>query len=270
MDKTIQLTISSVSQAEQEILIALLSSQGFEGFEQQADSLIACIRQSEFDGNKIEQLIKPPASIQIEVLEPRNWNEVWEQSFEPVLIGNFCGIRAQFHKPLNEVQHEIVITPKMSFGTGHHATTYQVIDMMSSLDLEGKSVLDFGTGTGVLAILASKLGAANVIAIDNDEWSVENASENILFNAGNHIDLQRADTVPSQLKFDVILANLNKQVILMHLASVAAALDKKGVVIFSGLLIGDREEVIKAALKNGMTLVTESMKDNWIALKMSI
>ena len=113
---------------------------------------------------------------QKEVIEPRNWNAEWEKDFEPVIVDNFCAIRAQFHKPIPEVQYDLIITPKMSFGTGHHATTYMMIAAMQHLDFSESSVLDFGTGTGVLAILACKMGAGSVLAIDSDEWSIENAT----------------------------------------------------------------------------------------------
>ena len=115
-------------------------------------------------------------------IEETNWNQVWESSFEPVVVDDFVAVRADFHEPIKGIKHEIVITPKMSFGTGHHATTYMMLEQMGKLDFKDKRVLDFGTGTGVLAILAEKMGAKKIIAIDNDEWSIENANENIKRN----------------------------------------------------------------------------------------
>ncbi len=116
------------------------------------------------------------------IIEETNWNQVWESNFDPVIVDDFVAVRAHFHEPIKNVQHEIVITPKMSFGTGHHATTYMMMQQMRELDFAGKNVFDFGTGTGVLAILAEKLGAQKVIAIDNDDWSIENADENVKRN----------------------------------------------------------------------------------------
>ena len=116
------------------------------------------------------------------IIEDKNWNEEWESQLQPVTINNFAGIRASFHEPLKNVEHEIIITPKMSFGTGHHATTFLMVEQMEKINFKNKTVLDFGTGTGILAILAEKLGAASVLAIDYDEWSINNALENIEAN----------------------------------------------------------------------------------------
>ena len=123
----------------------------------------------------------------------QNWNQVWENNYEPVQVGNFAGIRAQFHQPLAGVKFELLITPKMSFGTGHHATTYMMLDWMREFDFTGKTVLDMGTGTGVLAIMAEKLGASRIIAIDIDDWSIENAKENIEVNGCRRIQLLQSD-----------------------------------------------------------------------------
>src|SRR5205085_7037613 len=139
--------------------------------------------------------------------------EEWEKNFERVIIDDFVAIRAPFHKPIQKVTHEIVITPKMSFGTGHHATTFMMIQQMQDVDFKNKKVLDFGTGTGILAILAEKLGATKITAIDNDEWSISNANENIKTNNCRNIQLLLSDSPMLSQKFDVILANINKSVI---------------------------------------------------------
>ena len=181
MNNYIQIEFQEISRQEQsEILIAQLSEIGFEGFEE--------------NENKLKHLFLKRilmkvflqiycSSLQLAfiktIIEETNWNEVWESNFDPVIVDDFVAIRADFHEPIKDVQFEIIITPKMSFGTGHHATTYMMMQQMREIDFTGKTVFDFGTGTGVLAILAEKLGAENVLAIDNDEWSIENAAENI-------------------------------------------------------------------------------------------
>ena len=152
----------------QEVLIALLGELGYEGFQQEEEILRAYVREEQFDRAALEVVLR-----QFEVgytdqrLAERNWDEEWEKNFEPVVVDDFCAIRAHFHKPITGVEHALLITPKMSFGTGHHATTFMMIRAMGELDFQGKRVLDFGTGTGVLAILAERLGAGSVLAIDN-------------------------------------------------------------------------------------------------------
>ena len=163
----------------QEVLIALLAEIGYEGFEEEEGLLKAFIKEGAFDRGALETLLADYGLEYVEQrIEDRNWNAEWEANFQPVVVDGFCAIRAHFHPPMPEMEHELVITPKMSFGTGHHATTYMMLQAMRGIDLRGKRVLDFGTGTGVLAILAERLGAAEVVAIDNDDWSIENAQEN--------------------------------------------------------------------------------------------
>src|ERR1700754_5026182 len=157
----------------QDLLIALLSDAGYDGFEEGIGFLSAFISQEDFNKDVLQDIeAQQEVVASMEVLPERNWNAEWEKNFEPVVIGNFCAVRASFHKPIGGVEHEIVITPKMSFGTGHHATTYIMIECIQQLSLKGKHVLDFGTGTVILAILAVKCGAASVMAIDNDDWSI--------------------------------------------------------------------------------------------------
>ncbi len=178
MDNTIQYTFY-VKGENQEILLAQLSSVGYEGFEQLTDKLIACIPEKDHKYEDLQFVIDGQIPFERIVIEPKNWNEEWEKSFDPVVVDDFCAIRASFHAPIQGVEHDILITPKMSFGTGHHATTFQVIRFMKDMNFKGMSVLDFGTGTGVLAILAEKLGAAGIDAFDNDLWSIENSRDNI-------------------------------------------------------------------------------------------
>jgi ribosomal protein L11 methyltransferase len=174
---SIQISITATEE-EQEILISLLSDFGATGFEQTDKEVIAYFDENNFESYEVNEIIKAYTFTTAHIKE-QNWNEVWERNFQPVVINNFCSVRAEFHPPASGVEHEIIITPKMSFGTGHHATTYMMIEQMKDIAFENKTVFDFGTGTGLLSILAEKLGAARVSAIDVDEWSITNARENI-------------------------------------------------------------------------------------------
>src|ERR1700752_5242068 len=157
MNRYIELTIDTLNEEESDIFVARLSQSGFEGFEEEPGKLHAFIPETLYDAAKIEQMIADIKGVSDpfhtlfhkEFIEPRNWNSEWEKDFEPVTVGNFCAIRAHFHKPIPQIEHDIIITPKMSFGTGHHATTYMMIALMEHLDIAQKTVLDFGTGTGV-------------------------------------------------------------------------------------------------------------------------
>ncbi|MBC7829172.1 MAG: 50S ribosomal protein L11 methyltransferase [Chitinophagaceae bacterium] len=265
----IQLHFASQLPDEQEILLAQLAEIGYEGFEQGTDYLNAYILESLFDESSLKDIISLDRhSITIEKIEPRNWNEEWEKSFEPVTIENFCAIRADFHPTVAGVEYEIIITPKMSFGTGHHATTFQVIQFMQQINFAGKDVMDFGTGTGVLAILAEKLNARHVYAIDYDEWSIENAKENIQVNHCSRIKLVNSDSLPENEDFDVILANINKHVIIQNLPAIAKHLRMNGVLILSGLLQVDEQDIAAAALNEDLIIQKHSEKNGWIMLSL--
>jgi ribosomal protein L11 methyltransferase len=251
---------------QQEKLVALLSHQGFEGFEEQAQCLKAFIEQSQFKQDEFSQVIDLFEELvyQRYVVENINWNKQWEEGFQPVQVNDFVGIRATFHAPMSEVVHEIIITPKMSFGTGHHATTFLMIQQMQALDFVGKSVLDFGTGTGVLAILASKLGASDVFAIDYDEWSITNTHENIEQNACSNIRVAQLDAIPEGQKFTVILANINLNVILPNFKSIVSASSSGAYILLSGFLIENERIVIDSLSQAGLEHVTTLQRGGWI------
>ncbi len=171
MTNSIQLTIPTSDEKIREELIGLLSLFDFDGFEEQDDQLLYFFSEGKIDEQEVKKIINDYGlSYSRSVISPRNWNYVWESSFAPVVVDDFCSVRADFHQPLANTQYEIIITPKMSFGTGHHATTYLMIEQMAKMDFKQKQVADFGTGTGILAILADKLGSSYVWAIDNDDW----------------------------------------------------------------------------------------------------
>jgi ribosomal protein L11 methyltransferase len=254
----------------QEVLIALLGEMGYEGFQQEDDMLRAYIAEGAFDRSALEELLGQfGLAYEQRKLEERNWNEEWEKNFPPVVVDDFCAIRAHFHPPIAGVEHELVITPKMSFGTGHHATTFMMIRAMRGLDLREKRVLDFGTGTGVLAILAERLGAATVEAIDNDDWSIANAEENIETNECKKVKLIKLDSLTTyEERFDIILANINKQVILAGLEAMGQHLEQGGVILLSGLLEDDYKDIENETVKADYSISERMTRGAWICLKL--
>ena len=185
------------------------------------------------------------------------------------MVDDFVGIRADFHEPVAGVEHEIVITPKMSFGTGHHATTFMMIQQMREIDFTGKSVFDFGTGTGILAILAEKQGASKIFAVDYDEWSIENAKENLAKNNCSKFVLKKADHAVGEGQYDILLANINKNVILENFSTLVKNMTPSGLLLLSGLLAEDEADIIQASTIFSLTIVKIISKNNWISLKLS-
>jgi ribosomal protein L11 methyltransferase len=266
--KYVQVQFAVLPAEQNEIIIAMLADMGFEGFEENEGGLTAFINQIKFDQPLLDLFTNSnnlPYSLSI--IEQQNWNATWESSFEPVVINNFAAVRAGFHEPVKGVRYEVIITPKMSFGTGHHATTYLMMEQMSGLDFKEKSVLDFGTGTGVLAILAEKMGATSLLAIDNDEWSIDNARENIVNNKALHIELEKAETISTGRQFDIILANINLNVILHNMQAIHSVCKEGTEVLLSGFLSTDAD-VIKTALEaNGLAFKAMSQQKDWICIK---
>ncbi len=260
-----QVRLAEKSRENREILIALLADAGYEGFEETHDLLLAYIPGQDFNEELLQEIVQPyKLAPEWESIEQRNWNAEWEAGFKPVQVGDFCRIRADFHPAEQGVQYDVVITPKMSFGTGHHATTYQMVDAMKELSLTGKTVLDFGTGTGILAILASKMGAQKVLGIDNDSWSIENALENLGRNAIENVSIQHLDSLDSVAVYDIILANINKHVILNQLQDMIDHCSPGGLILISGLLCSDEADLSAAIEGLPLTLIRETNKDSWL------
>ena len=262
-----EVIIEKITLQQSELLIALLNMAGFEGFEEQENALKAYIGEENFDAEELSKLAQQHRfSYSVSDQHERNWNMVWESNFPPVKVDDFVAVRADFHPSIKDVLHEIIITPKMSFGTGHHATTYMMIEQMKHTDFTDKSVFDFGTGTGILAILAEKLGAAKVYAVDNDDWSIENAKENIEKNNCTKIIVDKRNDALSAQKFDVIIANINKNVLLENMHALAHQLSENGVLIMSGLLKDDEKEILKAAKLQKLNHNGTKHKLQWIVL----
>lgn len=263
-----QITIPVTEESTRDILVAQLTELGFDGFEESETVLKAYIEEELLNEKELKQIVELYGlTYSKSFIKKENWNAVWESNFEPVLVDDFVGVRAGFHAPLNGVQYEIVITPKMSFGTGHHATTYSVMQLMKEIDFQDKSVFDFGTGTGILAILAEKLGATEVLAVDYDDWCVENASENTLINQCQFVDIQKDDTAKTKKTYQVVIANINKNIILDNLDHLAKALVARGEIILSGLLLEDETDLLSACKPLGWQHIKTVQRGTWIAMR---
>jgi ribosomal protein L11 methyltransferase len=254
-----------------DIAVALLAEVGFESFLEEENTLMAFIQGDAFDREEtMAALFKIPveaiSKLDFEAVDQRNWNEEWEASFEPIDVDGFCRIRAPFHQPKFDMD-EVVIEPKMSFGTGHHATTYLMVRHLYGLDLEAKTVLDMGCGTGVLAIVAKKRGASDVTGIDIESWAVENAIENAERNDCSQIRMMEGDiTSTAGLRFDIILANINRNVLLTDMPAYAALIPPGGVLLLSGFFPSDTETLISKAAESDLEPYASDEKDGWAFL----
>lgn len=267
MPQYTQITFQPISSGLQEILIAQLSVSGYDGFEESEQTLSAFIETGQYDPDLVKEIAsRHQLQFTEQLIAEQNWNSSWESNFDPVIVDDFAGIRAGFHEPLRGVEHEIVITPKMSFGTGHHATTHMMVQAMRDLTLKDKKVFDFGTGTGILAILAEKLGASEIVAIDYDDWSISNAAENLERNQCKQIRLGKADALPADQVFEIILANINKNVILEHFESFHHQLTRGGILVLSGLLEADEPDILAKAGQFPFTRLEKKSRNNWICL----
>ncbi len=293
----IQIAFDFDNQDQFELLVAQLSDLGFDGFNEEeaatginngvgmssilgtsaglgagAGHCKTFILASEYLENNIEIELnnifnQHHLTYSKSIVKEENWNAIWESNFEPVRVDDFVGIRANFHPHFNPpVQHEINITPKMSFGTGHHGTTFTVMQMMQEMNFESKSVYDFGTGTGILAILAEKLGASEVLAVDNDNWCIENANENLAANESARIHIEKVASAIQSRTFDIILANVNRHIIEANILELTQASKNDSLLVLSGLLIEDQQDMINLAAQNGWNFLKIKQKEGWISL----
>jgi ribosomal protein L11 methyltransferase len=262
----IKITFTNLKQEEVDILVALLSDVGFESFEEVDSTLHAYVHATHYS----ESLLADITFTYIkETIQQQNWNAIWESSFEPVEVFDASGrafacVRASFHESKAQFQHDIIITPKMSFGTGHHATTFLVMQRMATVNFANKCVFDFGTGTAVLAVLAEKLGAAEVLGIDNDEWSITNATENTESNGCAKIKLLLADTINDVNYADVILANINLNVIAANIIGLKSVAKPGALFLFSGIMQHDDTNMQQLLIANGFTINHKAQKGEWM------
>ncbi len=255
-----------------EILIAELAEIGFESFVDTEDGFEAYIQEADFDESNIEQIsLLSNEEFEIEYtinkIAQQNWNEQWEKSFDPIFVDEKCMIRAPFHEKPTDNVIDIIIEPKMSFGTGHHETTHLIVSRLLNLDLTDKTVLDMGCGTGILAILAKKRNCGKVLAIDNDEWAYTNSVENC---ERNNVDIEVVLGDVNQIKsnkFDVIIANINRNILLRDMHFYANALNINGLLLLSGFFSIDKEVLTEEANKLGLTLTFENTKNEWTMLE---
>ena len=254
-----------------EILVAELAEVGFESFTDFEDGINAYIRRDIFDKTNIDEIINRYAgqtalNYEISDLEKKNWNDEWEKNYNPVRIEDICLIRASFH-PSENFPYEIIINPKMSFGTGHHETTCLMILNQLKVSHVNKSVLDVGSGTGILAIMASKLGASYVEAFDIEDWAVENAKENFELNhARGKVSLGTISSLQFDRNFDIVLANINRNILLSEINLYAGLLNENGFLIVSGFYDNDSIEIENCAGLSGLYEIEKSIKNNWSSI----
>lgn len=256
-----------------EILLAQLSSFEFESFSENEKGISAYIQTGLFNDllfKEIKKIDVPGTEIEYhaKLIKDQNWNETWEKNyFEPILVSDKCLIKSTFHENTPKAKYEILIDPKMSFGTGHHETTFLMLEEILALDVQGKTILDMGCGTGILAILSSQRGAKDVFAIDIDEWSYINTRENIALNSIDNIKVQLGDKSSIGNKyFNIIYANINKNILLADIATYARHIHQGGKLLLSGFYQSDFEDINQAATKTGFQLTGQREKNNWLML----
>jgi ribosomal protein L11 methyltransferase len=257
---------------QNEILIALIADAGFDMFEEREDGVNGYIPSANFNKYEIDDLLQSNPFIsniryETSLIKDQNWNKEWEKNFEPVLIAGSVFIRAPFHPP-SQYPVELIIEPKMSFGTGHHSTTALMIELMMGINMQNKKVLDMGCGSGVLAILAEKRGAEEVVAIDFDNWAFQNTLENVSRNHCERIEVKEGTAeLINGLSFEIILANINRNVLLADMDKYFRSLSNGGVLLLSGILKEDEQLIRSGAKDLGLTHQQTVGHENWIAIQ---
>jgi len=263
-----------VSPLEQgcDVLITELSYIGFDTFQQNTKGFKAYSNKENFVESQLTDLIKHytdifAISFTIKEIPQQNWNAGWESNFDPININNICYVRAPFHAKLDGFKYDVVIEPKMSFGTGHHDTTQLMIEELLMLNIVNQSVLDMGCGTGVLAIVASLMGANSILAIDIDQWSYENTLENLQKNNIKNVSVYKGNGQFLHKKtFNTILANINKNVLMADMNLYVNSLQKNGNLVMSGFFETDIDQIIESAEKLGLKLNNKKIKNQWTML----
>lgn len=266
-------TLTPLGGENREIVMAELLSMGFNSFHEDENGLQAFIPEDELQHEEIDVYIQEKSqamgfTVSKERVSEQNWNAIWEKEYEPVLIANKCMIRAPFHPPILGIDYDLVIEPRMSFGTAHHETTALMIYALLDENVQGKRVLDHGCGTGVLAILASKMGAAQVDAIDHDPWAFDNARDNVVKNncPGVNVILGDAMAIPS-IGFELVLANINRNILLHDMRKLASCLLPGGILLLSGFYQQDLLSIRDSASGNALSFQGYSSKNQWVCAK---
>ena len=259
-----------------DVVSALAGEIGFESFADNETGVLGYVQQDLFDKESLKQMIQnfpiPDSQITYEIkeAEDKDWNEEWEKNFfQPIVIGDRCCIHSTFHHDVPQTEYEILINPQMAFGTGHHETTSSILSELLDADLEGKSVLDMGCGTSILAILASKRGANPVTAIDIDDWCVNNSRDNILLNEIHNITVELGDArlLEGRAPFDVIIANINRNILLADMDKYAVCMHQGSELYMSGFYVEDIPFIQSKAESLGMEFVHHREKNRWVAVK---
>ena len=269
-------TTSPCNETVNDVVSALAGEIGFESFVEWENGVQAYIQQSLFDEEALKSMVAdfplPDTTIEYTVVEAedKDWNEEWEKNFfQPIVIGDRCCIHSTFHKDTPQTEYEILINPQMAFGTGHHETTSSIISELLEADLQGKSVLDMGCGTSILAILASMRGADPITAIDIDDWCVNNSRDNIALNGIENITVEWGDAnlLKGREPFDVIIANINRNILLADMAQYAACMHPGSELFMSGFYVQDIPVIQEKAESLGMEFIHHREKNNWAAVK---
>ena len=270
-------SVNPCNETATDILSALTAEIGFESFVECEGGMQAYIQQSLFDEEALKNIIAdfpiPDTKITYTITEPedKDWNEEWEKNFfQPIVIEDRCVIHSTFHKDYPKAEYDIVINPQMAFGTGHHETTSSILGELLDADLKGKSVLDMGCGTSILAILASMRGADPVTAIDIDDWCVNNSRDNIALNNINNITVELGDAslLEGRKPFDVIIANINRNILLNDMAAYTACMHKGSEIYMSGFYVQDIDAIRSKGESLGLKFVHYREKNNWAAVKL--
>ena len=269
-------TTSPCNETVNDVVSALAGEIGFESFVEWENGVQAYIQQSLFDEEALKSMVAdfplPDTTVEYTIAEAedKDWNEEWEKNFfQPIVIGDRCCIHSTFHKDTPQTEYEILINPQMAFGTGHHETTSSIISELLEADLQGKSVLDMGCGTSILAILASMRGADPITAIDIDDWCVNNSRDNIALNGINNITVEWGDAnlLKGRAPFDVIIANINRNILLADMAQYAACMHSGSELFMSGFYVQDIPVIQEKAESLGMEFIHHREKNNWAAVK---
>ena len=269
--KTLEYSFTAPSSdIQHDMLVTMLAEIGFDSFMDEAHVLKAYRPAENRDDVAVEGLLSDPAFIGIQLLHveempDKDWNELWESSYQPVVVNERCRVRAPFHEPDPNFEFDLVIEPKMSFGTANHETTAQIIQLMLETGFQGKSVLDMGSGTAVLAILAKKLGAAHTVAIDNDEWAYRNAFTNCELNGISDIEIVLGDALAIQGQYDIVLANINRNILLRDMHYYNDAMKLGAHIFFSGFYTEDLPSIQEEAARLGLRYCRHLSRNNWVA-----
>lgn len=266
-------TLSPWSETAQDVLTGMAGEIGFESFVEEGECLKAYIQQKLYDEQALKEMVAdfpmPEVSISYSAMEQedKDWNEEWEKNFfKPIIIGEKCIIHSTFHKDIPQMEYDILINPQMSFGTGHHETTNLIVSRLLETDLQGKSVLDMGCGTSILAILSSKRGADPITAIDIDDWCVSNSADNIRLNQIDNISVKLGDANLLRTErptFDLIIANINRNILVADMDAYAVCMKEGSRIFLSGFYVEDIPVIKESLEKNGLTFVGYHENNRW-------